>query len=115
MRLNHALTKSLVEHSYISQLTKDEKIISSDMTKSMVKLKYILLTLKESNTSNSTTMEQVYNARYTYGISKRGRVKAGKETTNKWRWTRNKGGKIAQIRQFTYIVGCERSFDGAGR
>ena len=36
---NHALTKSVVRHPYASQLTKDEKIIIVDMTKSMVKSK----------------------------------------------------------------------------
>ena len=46
---NHALAKSLVGHPYIDRLTKDEKNIISDMTKSMVKPKSILLTLKEHN------------------------------------------------------------------
>jgi len=46
---NHALAKSLVRHSYASRLTKDKKIIIGEMTKSMIKLKNILLTLKEHN------------------------------------------------------------------
>ena len=46
---NHEMTKSLVGHSYPSRLTKDEKIIITDMTKSMVKPINILLTLKEHN------------------------------------------------------------------
>ncbi|KAH1198217.1 hypothetical protein GmHk_18G051829 [Glycine max] len=40
---NHALAKSLVEHPY------DENIIIGDMTKSMIKPRNILLTLKEHN------------------------------------------------------------------
>ncbi|KAL5134345.1 hypothetical protein HKD37_03G007524 [Glycine soja] len=40
---------TLVEHPYDSRLTKDEKIIIVNMTKSMVKLRNILLTLKEHN------------------------------------------------------------------
>ena len=32
----------------------------------MVKAKNILLTLKEHNANNCTTMKQVYNARYAY-------------------------------------------------
>ena len=43
-----------------------------DMTKSMVKPKNILLTLKEHNAKNSTTMKQVYNARYAYRYVIRG-------------------------------------------
>ncbi|KAL5123523.1 PKS-NRPS hybrid synthetase [Glycine soja] len=61
---NHALAKSLVRHSYVGRLTKDEKIIVGDMTKSMVKSRNILLTLKGHNASNYTTIKQVYNARY---------------------------------------------------
>ena len=40
---NHELVKSLVGHSYVGRLTKEEKIIVADMTKSMVKLRNILL------------------------------------------------------------------------
>ncbi|KAH1228521.1 Protein FAR1-RELATED SEQUENCE 8 [Glycine max] len=46
---NHEMTKSLVGHPYVGRLTKDEKIIIVDMTKSMVKPRNILLTLKEHN------------------------------------------------------------------
>ena len=69
---NYALTKSLVGHPYVDQLTKDDKTIIGDMTKSMVKPKNILLTLKEHNGTSYTTMKQVYNARYTYHSSIRG-------------------------------------------
>ena len=61
---NHALAKSLVGHPYAGRLTKDEKIIICDITKSMVKPKHILLTLKEYNVNISTKMKQVCNARY---------------------------------------------------
>jgi len=43
---NHAFAKSFTEYPYVGRLTKDEKIIIGDMTKSMVKPKNILLTLK---------------------------------------------------------------------
>ncbi|KAH1205935.1 hypothetical protein GmHk_16G046513 [Glycine max] len=69
---NHALAKSFIGHPYANRLTKDEKILIGDMTKSMVKLKNILLTLKEHNATSCTTMKQVYNARYTYRSSIRG-------------------------------------------
>ena len=62
---NHELEKSLVGHSYVGQLTKDEKIIIADMTKSIVKPRNILLTLKEHNANSYTTIKQIYNARNT--------------------------------------------------
>jgi len=69
---NHAWAKSFVGYLYVGRLTEDEKIIIGDMTKSMVKPKNILLTLKEHNANNCTTMKQVYNARYAYRSSIRG-------------------------------------------
>ncbi|KAH1229058.1 hypothetical protein GmHk_10G028905 [Glycine max] len=71
-RLCHSLDihiKSFIGHPYVGRLTKDEKIIICDMTKSMVKPKNIILTLKEHNANNCTTMKQVYNARYAYRSS----------------------------------------------
>ncbi|KAH1241704.1 Protein FAR1-RELATED SEQUENCE 5 [Glycine max] len=58
---NHELVKSVVGYSYASRLTKDEKIIVANMTKSMVKPKNILLTLKEHNVYSCTTIKQIYN------------------------------------------------------
>jgi len=66
---NYALAKLFTRHPYVGWLTEDEKIIISDMTKSMVKPKNIFLTLKEHNANNYTTMKQVYNARYAYRSS----------------------------------------------
>ena len=40
---NHEMAKSLVRHPYAGRLTKDEKIVVADMTKSMVKPRNILL------------------------------------------------------------------------
>ncbi|KAL5150151.1 Protein FAR1-RELATED SEQUENCE 5 [Glycine soja] len=58
---NHELAKSL-----------DEKKIIADMTKSMVKPKNILLTLKEHNANSCTTIKQTYNARNAYCSSIKG-------------------------------------------
>ncbi|KAL5131952.1 Protein FAR1-RELATED SEQUENCE 5 [Glycine soja] len=69
---NHELAKSLVRHPYVGQLTKDEKTIIVDMTKSMVKPRNILLTLKEHNVNSCTTIKQIYNARNAYHSSIRG-------------------------------------------
>ena len=54
---NHALTMSLVRHPYVGRLTKDEKIIVGDMTKSMVKPRNILLILKGHNVNSYTTIK----------------------------------------------------------
>ena len=62
---NHELTKLLVGHPYVGRLTKDEKKIIADMTKSMMKPRNILLTLKEHNANSCTTIKQIYNARST--------------------------------------------------
>ena len=56
---NHEMTKSMVGHPYASRLTKDEKNVVADMTKSMVKPRNILLTLKEHNDNNYTTIKQI--------------------------------------------------------
>ncbi|KAL5140460.1 Protein FAR1-RELATED SEQUENCE 6 [Glycine soja] len=69
---NHELAKSLVGYPYVGRLTKDEKKIIADMTKSMVKLKNVLLTLKEHNANSCTTIKQIYNARNACRSSIRG-------------------------------------------
>ena len=66
---NHELAKSLVGHPYAEQLTKDEKIIIADMTKSMVKPRNIMLTLKQHNANSCTTIKQIYNASSAYRSS----------------------------------------------
>ena len=63
---NYELAKSLIGHSYVGWLTKDEKIIIVDMTKSMVKPRNIVQTLKEHNANSYTTIKQVYNAKNIY-------------------------------------------------
>ena len=63
---NHEIENSLVGHPYAGQLTKEEKIVVVDMTKLMVKPRNILLTLKEHNANNYTTIKQIYNARHAY-------------------------------------------------
>jgi len=69
---NHELAKSLMGHPYASRLTKEEKIIVADMTKSMVKPRNILLTLKEHMDNSYTTIKQIYNAINVYCSSVRG-------------------------------------------
>ncbi|KAH1265373.1 PKS-NRPS hybrid synthetase [Glycine max] len=69
---NHELAKSLVGHPYAGRLTKAEKTLIADMTKSMVKPRNIMLTLKEHNANSCTTIKQIYNARSAFRSSIRG-------------------------------------------
>ncbi|KAH1203736.1 PKS-NRPS hybrid synthetase [Glycine max] len=69
---NHELAKSLVGHPYAGRLTKAEKTLIADMTKSMVKPRNIPLTLKEHNANSCTTIKQIYNARSAFCSSIRG-------------------------------------------
>jgi len=63
---NHALSQTLVGHPYAGRLKRDEHELVVNMTKSQVRSTNILLSLKEKNTHNVTTIKQLYNARYTY-------------------------------------------------
>ncbi|KAH1189852.1 Protein FAR1-RELATED SEQUENCE 5 [Glycine max] len=69
---NHELAKSLVGHPYAGRLTKAEKTLITDMTKSMVKPRNILLTLKDHNANSCTTIKQIYNAKSAFRSSIRG-------------------------------------------
>ena len=69
---NHELANSLVGHPYVGRLSKAEKTLIGDMTKSMVKPRNILLTLKEHNATSCTMIKQIYNARSVYRSSIRG-------------------------------------------
>ncbi|KAH1229238.1 Protein FAR1-RELATED SEQUENCE 5 [Glycine max] len=66
------LANSLVGHPYVGRLTKAEKTLIDDMTKSMVKPRNILLILKEHNANSFTTIKQIYNARSAFRSSIRG-------------------------------------------
>jgi len=69
---NHELIETLVGHPYTGRLRLDEHTLVVDMTKSRVKPKNILLTLKEKNDDNVMTIKQLYNTRYTYKRPVRG-------------------------------------------
>ncbi|XP_027934490.1 uncharacterized protein LOC114189955 [Vigna unguiculata] len=69
---NHDVSSTLVGHPYAGRLKSTEQSLLVDMTKSQVKPANILLTLKEKDDCNVTTLKQVYNARYRYKRSIRG-------------------------------------------
>ncbi|KAJ1439532.1 PKS-NRPS hybrid synthetase [Sesbania bispinosa] len=59
---NHEVAENLEGHAYAGRLNVDELSLVNDMTKNMVKPRNILLTLKEHNKDNVTTIKQIYNA-----------------------------------------------------
>ncbi|KAJ1393023.1 OTU domain [Sesbania bispinosa] len=69
---NHEVAESLEGHPYAGRLTVEEKSLLEDMTKNMVKPQSILLTLKDHNVHNVTTIKQIYNARTAFRKSERG-------------------------------------------
>ena len=56
---NHELAESLVGHPYAGRLSKAEKTLIADMTKSIVKPRSILLILKEHNVNSCTAIKQI--------------------------------------------------------
>ncbi|XP_052732410.1 uncharacterized protein LOC128196213 [Vigna angularis] len=69
---NHELAETLVGHPYASRLNMSEQSLLVDMTKSKVTTANTLLTLKQNNDRNVTTIKQIYNARQAYKRSLRG-------------------------------------------
>ncbi|XP_052732451.1 PKS-NRPS hybrid synthetase cheA-like [Vigna angularis] len=69
---NHELAETLVGYPYAGRLNTSEKSLLVDMTKSKVTPANILLTLKQNNDRNVTTIKQIYNARHAYKRSLRG-------------------------------------------
>ncbi|XP_068498010.1 PKS-NRPS hybrid synthetase cheA-like [Phaseolus vulgaris] len=59
---NHDLAETMVGHPYAGRLSIEEKVMVEDMSKTSVKPINILLTMKERNEKNVTTIKQVYNA-----------------------------------------------------
>ncbi|KAJ1431381.1 hypothetical protein SESBI_07236 [Sesbania bispinosa] len=55
---NHDVAENLEGHPYVGRLSVEEKSLLEDMTKNMVKPRSILLTLKDHNEHNVTTIKQ---------------------------------------------------------
>ena len=60
---NHPAADFLEGHSFAGRLTKEETSLLADMSKNMVRPKDILVTLKQKNELNVSTMKTIYNAR----------------------------------------------------
>ncbi|XP_028099074.1 protein FAR1-RELATED SEQUENCE 5-like [Camellia sinensis] len=61
---NHPPAEHLEGHSYVGRLSKDEKALLMDMSKSMVRPKEILVTLKQRDALNVSTLKTIYNVRH---------------------------------------------------
>ena len=60
---NHLAVEHLEGHSYTERLSKQETSLLVDISKSLVRPKDILSTLKRRDALNVTTMKMIYNAR----------------------------------------------------
>lgn len=60
---NHPASQHLEGHSYAGRLSAQETDTLVDLSKSMIKPKEILVTLKRQNALNVSTMKTIYNAR----------------------------------------------------
>ncbi|XP_028057117.1 protein FAR1-RELATED SEQUENCE 5-like [Camellia sinensis] len=58
---NHAPTKHFEGHLFVVRLSEEETSLLVDLSKSMVKPKEILVTLKRNDALNVTTMKTIYN------------------------------------------------------
>ncbi|XP_028092117.1 uncharacterized protein LOC114292371 [Camellia sinensis] len=58
---NHAPVKHFEGHSFVGRLAEEETSLLVDMSKSMVRPKEILVTLKQKDALNATTMKTIYN------------------------------------------------------
>ncbi|XP_028085166.1 uncharacterized protein LOC114286245 [Camellia sinensis] len=58
------LTEYLEGHSYAGRLSHEETSLLVDMSKSMVRPSEILVTLKQRDDANASTMKTIYNARH---------------------------------------------------
>lgn len=61
---NHAPAKHFEGHSFAGRLSEEETSLLVDMSKSMVRPKEILVTLKRKDALNVTTMKTIYNVRH---------------------------------------------------
>ncbi|KAI5335897.1 hypothetical protein L3X38_026031 [Prunus dulcis] len=60
---NHPISEYLQGHSFVVRLSEEEYALLVDMSKSLVKPRYILVTLKDRDAMNVSTMKTIYNAR----------------------------------------------------
>ncbi|XP_058751096.1 protein FAR1-RELATED SEQUENCE 5-like [Vicia villosa] len=69
---NHRLHKDMLGHDILGRLKDDERKFVNDMTKYNMAPRYIVSTLKDKDPENITSITQIYRARATYRLGKRG-------------------------------------------
>ncbi|XP_058742600.1 uncharacterized protein LOC131615116 [Vicia villosa] len=69
---NHILAKDLDGHDVLGRLKDNERKPVNDMTKYNMAPRYLTDALKDRDPENLTSVTQLYKARFTYKISKRG-------------------------------------------
>ncbi|XP_028122576.1 uncharacterized protein LOC114319718 [Camellia sinensis] len=65
------LTEYLEGHSYAGRLSREETSLLVDMSKSMVRPSEILVTLKQRDDANASTMKTIYKARQRYKVAEK--------------------------------------------
>ncbi|XP_028062840.1 uncharacterized protein LOC114266157 [Camellia sinensis] len=60
-------------HSYVGRLSHEETSLLVDMSKSMVRSSEILVTLKQHDDANASTMKTMYNAHHRYKVAEKAR------------------------------------------
>ncbi|XP_028085996.1 uncharacterized protein LOC114286975 [Camellia sinensis] len=65
------LTEYREGHSYVGRLSYKETSLLVDMLKSMVRPSEIMVTLKQHDDANASTMKTIYNARHRYKVAKK--------------------------------------------
>ena len=60
---NHPAADNLEGHSYAGRLSREETSMLMDMSRSLVRPKEILHTIKQKDPLNKTTMKTIYNVR----------------------------------------------------
>ncbi|XP_028092938.1 uncharacterized protein LOC114293099 [Camellia sinensis] len=68
---NHPPAEHLEGHLYAGRLSKDEKALLMDISKSMVRPKEILVTLKQQDALNVSTLKTIYNVRHRNRVAQR--------------------------------------------
>ena len=66
---NHPAVEYFEGHSYAGRLSHEETSLLVDMSKSMVRPSEILVTLKQRDDANASTMKTIYNARHSYIVA----------------------------------------------
>ena len=68
---NHPAADTLEGHAYAGRLSVEENLLLVDMSKSLVRPKNILTTLKQRDPQNVTIMKTIYNTRHRYRVRER--------------------------------------------